>query len=150
VYSAYRSDINRWFSSHATNVCLWHGIPIKRIMRDLLDSAPVPGGWARIRRSGQEPAPDRLLSSTRYVTRHCFVRAFGIPENRCWEIGYPRNDHLLNSPREPHPALIHRSDELDRLQTADLVVGMFLTWRDDSAFDIADPGLVNRLASVCA
>jgi CDP-glycerol glycerophosphotransferase (TagB/SpsB family) len=150
VYSAYRSDINRWFSSHATNICLWHGIPIKRIMRDLLDSAPVPGGRARIRRSGQEPAPDCLLSSTRYVTRHCFVRAFGIPENRCWEIGYPRNDHLLNSPREPHPALIHRSDELDRLQTSDLVVGMFLTWRDDSAFDIADPGLVNRLASVCA
>jgi hypothetical protein len=27
---------------------------------------------------------------------------------------------------------------------------MFLTWRDDSAFDIAGPSLVNRLASVCA
>jgi CDP-glycerol glycerophosphotransferase (TagB/SpsB family) len=150
VYSAYRSDINRWFSTHAINVCLWHGIPIKRIMRDLPDSEPIPGMLARIGRSGQEPPPDRLLSSTRQVTRRCFVGAFGIPENRCWEIGYPRNDHLLNSPREPHQALIHRSDELDRIKTADFVVGMFLTWRDDSAFDIAGPSLVNRLASVCA
>lgn len=150
VYSAYRSDINRWFSSHATNICLWHGIPIKRIMRDLPDSGSFPARLARIGASSQEPPPDRLLSSTRYVTRRCFVRAFGIPENRCWEIGYPRNDHLLKSPREPHPALIHRSDELDRIKTADFVIGMFLTWRDDSAFDIAGAGLVNDLASVCA
>jgi CDP-glycerol glycerophosphotransferase (TagB/SpsB family) len=119
-------------------------------MRDLPDSAPIPGRLARIGRSGQEPPPDRLLSSTRQVTRRCFVRAFGIPENHCWETGYPRNDHLLKSPREPHPALIHRSDELERIKTADFVVGTFFTWRDDSAFDIAGAGLVNRLASVCA
>lgn len=150
VYSAYRSDINRWFSSHATNVCLWHGIPIKRIIRDLPDSAPLPGGLARIGRSGQEPPPDRLLSSTRFVTRRCFIRAFGIPENRCWELGYPRNDHLLTSPREPHPMLIQRSNGLDRIKTAHFVVGMFLTWRDDSAFDLASPDLVNRLADLCA
>jgi CDP-glycerol glycerophosphotransferase (TagB/SpsB family) len=150
VYSAYRSDINRWFSSHATSICLWHGIPIKRIMRDLPASGPFRARLARIGASSQELPPHRLLSSTRFVTRRCFVRAFGIPENRCWEIGYPRNDHLLKSPREPHPALIHRSDELDRIKTANFVVGMFLTWRDDSAFDIAGAGLVNRLASVCA
>jgi len=119
-------------------------------MRDLPDSGSFPARLARIGASSQEPPPDRLLSSTRYVTRRCFVRAFGIPENRCWEIGYPRNDHLLKSPREPHPALIHRSDELDRIKTADFVIGMFLTWRDDSAFDIAGAGLVNDLASVCA
>ena len=144
VYSGYRSDINRWFSSGATNVCLWHGIPIKRILRDL------PGSQSEGAGSGQEPPPDRLLSSTSHVTRQCFVRAFGIPEDRCWEIGYPRNDHLLNSPREPHPALVEPSDHLDRITDAGLVVGMFLTWRDDRAFDVADPALVNRLARVCA
>jgi CDP-glycerol glycerophosphotransferase (TagB/SpsB family) len=144
VYSGYQSDINRWFSSHATKVCLWHGIPLKRILRDL------PGGRQEGILSSQEPPPDRLLSSTRDVTLTCFVDAFGIPEDRCWEIGYPRNDHLLTSPREPHPALVEPSDRLDRITDADLVVGIFLTWRDDRAFDIADPDLVNRLGRVCA
>jgi CDP-glycerol glycerophosphotransferase (TagB/SpsB family) len=150
VYSGYRSDINRWFSSKATNVCLWHGIPIKRILRDARDTRPRQGKLAWFGRFGLEPPPDRLLSSTRHITTRCFVRAFGLPEDRCWELGYPRNDHLLNSPREPHRALIHPGDELDRIKNADVVVGMFLTWRDDSAFDVADADLVNRLASLCA
>jgi len=150
VYSGYRSDINRWFASPATNVCLWHGIPIKRILRDV-PGAPGDGSrFARLGRTGEEPAPDRLLSSTRDITRLCFVRAFGLSEDRCWELGYPRNDHLVASPRAPHRAMIDRRDLLDRIEEADLVVGMFFTWRDDSAVDVAADGLVDRLAELCA
>jgi hypothetical protein len=115
VYSAYQSDINRWFSSHATNVCLWHGIPIKRIMRDLPDSAPIPGWLARIAHSGQEPAPDRLLSSTRRNPSLLRPRVRNPRESLLGD-RLSRNDHLLNSPREPHPTLIHRGDELDRIR----------------------------------
>jgi CDP-glycerol glycerophosphotransferase (TagB/SpsB family) len=150
VYSGYRSDINRWFSTHATSVCLWHGIPIKRILRDLPGAPAEDARFLRLGSIGEEPPPDRLLSSTPHVTRRCFVRAFGIPEDRCWDIGYPRNDHLLTSPREPHRALVDRNGDLDRIEKAEFVVGLFLTWRDDRALDVADAGLVNRLATLCA
>ncbi len=150
VYSAYRSDISRWFSSSATTVCLWHGIPIKRIMLDL----PVAQtAWTRIlplRHLVREPAPDLLLSSTRHVTQESLAHAFGIPEERCLELGYPRNDHLVHAPRNPHSALVARTDELDRIKAAPFVVGMFLTWRDDRAVDIVDAQLVNQLAVLCA
>jgi CDP-glycerol glycerophosphotransferase (TagB/SpsB family) len=150
VYSCYRSDINRWFASDATNVCLWHGIPVKRILRDVPGAPAEDGRFARLGRMGQEPPPDRLLSSTPDITRECLVHAFGVPEDHCWELGYPRNDHLLTSPRAPSPILIDRPDLLRRIEQADLVVGMFLTWRDDSAFDVAAEGLVDRLAALCA
>jgi CDP-glycerol glycerophosphotransferase (TagB/SpsB family) len=150
VYSGYRSDINRWFASHATNVCLWHGIPIKRIARDLPEATAEGSRFTRLGRAGEEPPPDQLLSSTPHVTRRCFAHAFGVSQDHCWELGYPRNDHLLTSPRAPHPALVERGDLLGRIAAARLVVGLFLTWRDDSAVDVADAGLVNRLAELCA
>lgn len=149
VYSGYRSDINRWSSSGATKVCLWHGIPIKRIMLDLPAKHPRWTKLGQIRRLGEEPAPDLLLSSTRQITRESLTHAFGIPEERCWELGYPRNDHLVTAPRDPHPALVAGSAELERIRKADFVVGMFLTWRDDRASDIADAQLVNRLGAAC-
>ena len=150
VYSGYRSDINRWFASHATNICLWHGIPVKRILRDVPGAPSEDSRFVRLGRMGEEPPPDRLLSSTREVTRHCFVHAFGIPEDHCWELGYPRNDHLITSPRAPHRVLVDRPDLLERIDRADFVVGMFPTWRDDSAFDLVADGLVNRLGALCA
>ena len=150
IYSAYRSDISQWLSSGATHVCLWHGIPIKRILLDLPSTRVGGGRFARFQRAAQEPSPDLLLSSTKHVTRESLVHAFGVPEERCWELGYPRNDHLLNAPREPHPALLASRTELDRIQRATFVVGLFLTWRDDEATDLVDPQLVNQLAALCA
>ena len=104
----------------------------------------------RLRRAAQEPCPDLLLSSTKQITRESFVHAFGIPEERCWELGYPRNDHLVNAPFEPHPMLLADRTELDRVGRAEFVVGMFLTWRDDQATDIVSPEFVNHIAALCA
>lgn len=150
AYSGYRSDISRWFSSGATTLCLWHGIPLKRIEADVATSRLRSERPREIRGASQESAPDLLLSSTSQVTRDCFIHAFGVPEERCWELGYPRNDHLLTAPREPHPALLATTAELDRLKHADLVVGLFLTWRDGKAVDIVKPLLVDQLALICA
>ena len=150
VSSAYRSDISRWFSSGATHLCLWHGIPIKRIMLDLPFSRLEASIFQKLRWAAQEPAPDLLLSSTEHVTRDSLAHAFGIPEERCWELGYPRNDHLVNAPRKPHPALIADMTALQRIEKAEFVVGMFLTWRDDQATDSVDPHLVNQMAALCA
>lgn len=150
AYSAYRSDINQWLSSGAFALCLWHGIPIKRIERGAEDS----GASHRVRRLthrlGREPAPDALLSSTDHVTRSLMAPAFGIPAHRCWELGYPRNDHLLNGPdAPPSAALVPDRTAWDELQRRRPVVGLFLTWRDDRATDVADEDLVGRLAEVC-
>ncbi|MDQ1483622.1 MAG: hypothetical protein QOF35_1698 [Actinomycetota bacterium] len=149
VYSGYRSDISRWLSSGATTLCLWHGIPIKRIHTDGPFPRPRRARFPRTRGPAQESAPDLLLSSTPTVTRGSLVSAFAISEERCWELGYPRNDHLVRAPDDPHPVLFSSTIERDRLRDADFVVGLFLTWRDDKAVDIASAELVTRLAQVC-
>jgi CDP-glycerol glycerophosphotransferase (TagB/SpsB family) len=148
VYSSYRSDINRWLSPGATTLCLWHGLPIKRVEASA-GSAPQRKSWfERLIEAGREAPPDYLLTSSDFVTR-AFSRAFGVPPERCWEDGYPRNDHLVADPRTPPAALLWHEQERDRLSSARLVVGLFLTWRDAKVDDAADPELVRRLAEAC-
>lgn len=149
VYSAYRSDINGWLCPGALTLSLWHGIPIKRIERDV--------GPRRQRRetlltrlvsAGREAPPDFVLSTSEFVTQ-CFSRAFDVPADHCWELGYPRADHLLSSPADPPAALVRDQDVWQELVSARHVVGLFLTWRDDRVDDVADEGLVRRLAEAC-
>jgi CDP-glycerol glycerophosphotransferase len=149
VYSGYRSDISRWLSSGATALCLWHGIPIKQIHVEGPFPRPRRSRFLVVKTPAQEPAPDILLSSTARVTRGSLATAFAVSEERCWELGYPRNDHLLRSPDDPHSALFRSTIERDRLRGASFVVGMFLTWRDDKAVDVAGAELVARLAQIC-
>lgn len=146
VYAGYRSDINRYLSPGAVAVGLWHGLPFKRVERGILGQEQ--GRFTRLSEAGREPPPDFLLSSTPYVTRIGLSPAFGVPEERCWELGYPRNDHLVRGIRPPAPMVWH--DEYDVLERASCVVGLFLTWRDDRVDDVADTALVARLAAVCA
>jgi CDP-glycerol glycerophosphotransferase (TagB/SpsB family) len=153
VYSGYPSDISRWFHHGATTICLWHGLPIKRIERDVAPSSGstrFPMDW--LWKWSRDQPPDFLLSSTKFVTTDCFISAFGIPAERCWELGYPRNDHLVTAPDDPpYAALVSSPEAWKVLHDADRVVGLFLTWRDDQAADIAAVDfLVDEIAGICA
>jgi CDP-glycerol glycerophosphotransferase (TagB/SpsB family) len=147
VYSSYRSDINHWLSAGATTVCLWHGLPIKLVEGGVV--SPRQHHWThRLIRAGREAPPSFLLSSSEFVTA-CFSPAFGVPAERCWELGYPRDDHLLAGPATPPPALVTDQVTWQRLRSARRVVGLFLTWRDDRIDDAVDETLLAQLVDVC-
>lgn len=153
VYAAYPSDINRWLVFGARTVCLWHGLPLKRIERDLprppTPSSALGRAHERLLRP-RRPVPDFVLSSSTFITTTCVESAFGIPADRCIEVGYPRNDHLTTAPaRLPDPAFGVDQTVHDRLSEG-TVVGVFLTWRDDRLTDVAaDDGLLAALAKEC-
>jgi CDP-glycerol glycerophosphotransferase (TagB/SpsB family) len=149
VYSGYRSDISRWLSPGALTVCLWHGLPIKRVEASVGNqSAKENQLRGRLANVGREAPPDFLLTCSEFVTS-AFSPAFGVPPGRCWELGYPRNDHLLNDSSKPPAALVWHDEVWDRLSSANRVVGLFLTWRDERVDDVVDEGLVRCLAEAC-
>jgi CDP-glycerol glycerophosphotransferase (TagB/SpsB family) len=149
VYSGYRSDINRWLSPGATAVALWHGLPIKRVERAVGTDQTRRTLLGSITAMAREAPPDFLLAPSEFVTR-CFSPAFGVPRERCWQLGYPRADHLLAAPENPPAALVWHEREWRQLRSAPRVVGLFLTWRDDRVDDAADSALVQRLVKVCS
>jgi CDP-glycerol glycerophosphotransferase (TagB/SpsB family) len=146
VVTGYRSDINPLLGSRATLVNLWHGIPFKRIERDITTGPLAVLHRSRPSRSlihralqSVHRAPDHLLSPSRYVSEACLTTAFGVDRDRCWEVGYPRNDHLAVSPAAlPSGALVSNVQRWEELARSK-VVGYFPTWRDNggSALDIA-------------
>lgn len=149
VYSSYRSDINRWLSPGAATLCLWHGLPIKRVEASAGSATPRRMNWfERLIEAGREAPPDYLLTSSEFVTE-AFSHAFGVPPERCWEHGYPRNDHLVADPRTPPAALLWHEAERKRMVSARFTVGLFLTWRDEMVDDAVDADLVRKLAETC-
>lgn len=148
VYSGYRSDINRLLVSGAVTVSLWHGIGIKRVGLGTTAPGGTPSGrLARWTAAAQEAPADYFLSSTDFVTRTIFSPAFGTPPERCWQLGYPRNDHLVRG--TPPPDCLVSAQQWQELEASPRVVGVFLTWRADRADDAIDEALLLRLAAVC-
>jgi CDP-glycerol glycerophosphotransferase (TagB/SpsB family) len=144
VISSYTSDVNRWLADGATIVNLWHGVPLKRIERDIAggplrflydDRQPMRAAFA-----DQTRTPDLLLAPSSFVAERCFVSAFAIPLDRCLSFGYPRTDHFLR-PRDepPHELLVRDSRAWHRLRKRRRVVGYFPTFRDDDV-GAATPG----------
>ena len=149
VYSGYRSDVNRWLSPGARTFCLWHGLPIKRVEGDVGKPQSGRQGWLRrLQQAARETAPDHLLTPSDFVAER-FSPAFGVPRERCWQLGYPRNDHLLAEPDAPPEELVWHTESWDRLHRTRPVVGLFLTWRDDRVDDVVDDDLLAELAE-CA
>jgi CDP-glycerol glycerophosphotransferase (TagB/SpsB family) len=144
VISSYTSDVNRWFADGAKVVNLWHGVPLKRIERDIaggpLELIYRDRGLIRAAFRDQTRPPDLLLSPSRYIAEHCFAGAFAVPLDRCLPFGYPRTDHFFERGAEPpHPLLLAEPATWDRVRGRDRVVGYFPTWRDGQ-IDVAAPG----------
>ncbi len=149
VYAGYRSDINAWLSHGARTVSLWHGLPIKRVESSIGSPGESQSRLAaRVARIGREAPPDFLLSSSDFVTE-CFSDWFNVPADHCWELGYPRSDHLVAAPDRPPAALVWHDEVWERLTAGTRVVGLFLTWRDDLVDDVVDEALVRRLVDTC-
>ena len=90
----------RWLASRQTVVNVWHGMPIKRIWRGLIDSPVPPCTW---------------LPSTSPKFSEVLAAASGLPQDRIPVLGLPRND-LLFSQTEPMHALRRRLlDGVDRV-----------------------------------
>jgi CDP-glycerol glycerophosphotransferase (TagB/SpsB family) len=144
VISSYTSDVNRWLADGTTVLNLWHGVPLKRIERDITggplqhiyrDRGPIKAAFR-----DQTRPPDLLLSPSTYITEHCFAGAFDLPRDRCLPYGYPRTDHFFRPAEEPpHPLLVSDPSMWQRLREQRRVVGYFPTWRDGQ-IDLAVPG----------
>lgn len=158
VYSSYPNDINRWLYNGALTFNLWHGIPLKRIERDI--AARVTAGRSGIAArldqyayADEHHVPDLLLSTSVTVSERCLTSAFAIPRDRCVTAGYPRTDHF-RTPTTPGAILQFLPSRAlwQRLADAPLVIGYFPTWRDNhSDFLNEETGLsLHRLAAVVA
>jgi CDP-glycerol glycerophosphotransferase (TagB/SpsB family) len=117
--SAYASDVNAFLSHGATVVNLWHGIPLKKIERDI-DSGPLEQVFRRptlADRIALHPAAyrraDYLLSPSENVSRAIFSRAFAVPLDRCLSAAPPRIRPLVCD-RERFEALLPWCDEPTR------------------------------------
>jgi CDP-glycerol glycerophosphotransferase len=104
VYSYMVSDVNSWLRGGTTTFQLWHGVGGgKRSVRDR--RAP----WDRVHAAParsllgrgfveERDVPDWLLTTSPSVSRD-YTTTFGVPAERCAELGYPRTDHLVAGAR---------------------------------------------------
>lgn len=159
VVTAYVSDVNRWTHDGAQLLNLWHGIPLKTIERDIVNS-PMSFMYRNYSRRSLLPlafadetrVPDAMLSTSPFITERCFSSAFAVPPERCLEIGYPRADHFFHDQhRPPSETLIKDPATWARVRDADFVVGYFPTWRDHDSPFMKRSGLsIERLAEAVA
>lgn len=98
----------------------WHGTPLKRLGRDILDVVPTKGYLKMMDREAK--SWDFLISPSPYCTE-LFPRAFNY-SGEIIQSGYPRNDVLVNSKAR---AELRASLGLKETDTAILYAP---TWRD--------------------
>lgn len=156
VVTAYVSDINRWAHDGARLLNLWHGIPLKTIERDILNSPMsfmyAQGSVSALAFADETRVADAILSTSPFISERCFASAFGVSRDRCLDFGYPRADHFFTTQDEPpDEVLVKEPETWRRVRDADFVVGFFPTWRDDDSPFIQQSGLsIERLAEVVA
>jgi CDP-glycerol glycerophosphotransferase (TagB/SpsB family) len=156
VVGAYTSDINRWLYDGAKVLNLWHGIPLKRIERDIT-AGPLalkyrerrPGSLVSAALGDDTRPPDVLLSTSAFISKRCFTSAFAVGAERCLNYGYPRNDHFFRpASAPPSKLLVSDTAVWDRVKNSDFVVGYFPTFRDEGTMFMRRGGFsLDRLAA---
>jgi CDP-glycerol glycerophosphotransferase (TagB/SpsB family) len=150
VYGWNTSDVNLWLADGAKTFNLWHGVGVKRIQR-----ARVVGAGAAVYHAPEgsliarvfaddRHVPDLVLSTSPGMTP-VLAQAFAVPPARCLELGYPRNDHLLDGRVGPGGLVDDRF--VARLRNAK-VVGYFPTFRDDSVSIPGGAPVIEQLAEI--
>ena len=122
--------------SGQTYIQTWHGTPLKRLGRDIVDIVPT-GSYLRMM-DREASYWDFLISPSAYCTE-IFARTFGYP-GTILETGYPRNDILVHQSSKRD--LIRRSLGISDSQQ---VVLYAPTWRDSQRTAIGNWKPVNFL-----
>ena len=142
--SAYTSDIMHCLSGNATVINLWHGVGLKRCEFNIQNGALAD---RYVKQTFKERfyhpesfrRPDYLLSSTAFQTA-MFASAFRVPQEKCLELGYPRNQ-ILTWKKEEVRAFVEKYEPketlqlIERTEQYDKVFIYMPTWRD-SQLDI--------------
>lgn len=108
----------------------WHGTPLKRLANDM-KVVRMPGTTtANYKKNfyAETTRWDYLVSPNRYSS-NIFKTAFWMDEERTWEIGYPRNDVLVN--RSNDQEYINQIKKDLNLPEDKKVIMYAPTWRDD-------------------
>ncbi|MCA4773717.1 CDP-glycerol glycerophosphotransferase family protein, partial [Staphylococcus pseudintermedius] len=108
----------------------WHGTPLKRLANDM-KVVRMPGTTTALyKRNFHKEASrwDHLVSPNRYSTE-IFRTAFWMPPEKVLEIGYPRNDILVN--RADDTALQQSIKEELNIPEDKKIIMYAPTWRDD-------------------
>lgn len=137
--SAYTSDIMYCLSGNAVVINLWHGIGLKKCEFNIQS-----GGLADryVKQTFKERfyhpesfrRPNYLLSSTQFQTI-MFASAFRIPQERCLELGYPRNQ-ILTWKKEKIRTFVEKYEPketlelIHKMEKFDKVFIYMPTWRD--------------------
>lgn len=143
VFDFRSSDISYPLSGGALRVNLWHGIPLKRIERDIEDPQHP------LRKARSAPLLTRLLvrwldpqvyESADHVVAtgpdpaRFFQSAFGLRPEQVLLTGYPRNDALFDESWTRRASSARDEETLERLArdraAGYRIVGYFPTWRD--------------------
>ena len=141
--------MNLWLSDGAVVFNLWHGVGVKRIQRARVGAGATvfssPDGSFRARVFADDRhIPDYVLSSSPGMTP-VLAHAFGVTPDRCLDLGYPRNDHLVTG--TPPPTALVDPALRERLRDAH-VVGYFPTFRDDSMSIPGGEPVVTEVAAI--
>jgi CDP-glycerol glycerophosphotransferase (TagB/SpsB family) len=140
VFDCYSSDINFWLSSGAAKVNLWHGIPLKKVERDIdnpqhfvhrghhgncLQRAAF---WVRAPWMAEKAA---LVLSTSELVQRLHASAFGLPVQQVPVTGFPRNDAIGISAYEPLPEEMAFCERIRNLKADGKRLAMYMpTFRD--------------------
>jgi len=149
VYGWHLADVNMWLADGATTFNLWHGVGVKRIQRARIGAGAAVFGAADGSLAARVFADDRhvpdLVLSTSAGMTPVLAQAFAVPPERCLELGYPRNDHLVTGSAPPDgladPAIVERL-------RGQRVVGYFPTFRDDSMSIPGGAPVVEEVAEI--
>ena len=135
-------DVNRYASSGAFVVQLWHGIPLKRIGLDSPATTQVPSvpGAALLRRVvgilyRAAAQRIRVLPAASHRSRGRLESAFGLPSDRVLVTGEPRVDVLSTGEADERRdrASSVLGDAVGALPEGTRVVLYAPTWRDGGA-----------------
>lgn len=128
----YRMPDHVWPSKDQVYVQCWHGTPLKRLGYDLQTSENAIDSIADIRKKYATDAEKfkYILSPSKFASEK-FISAWNLKEtgmeDKVMEVGYPRNDFLLN----------HQPEDIQRIKEnlgipADKKVILYApTWRDN-------------------
>ncbi|MBO3076813.1 bifunctional glycosyltransferase family 2 protein/CDP-glycerol:glycerophosphate glycerophosphotransferase [Mammaliicoccus vitulinus] len=108
----------------------WHGTPLKRLANDMKVVRMPSTTTASYKKNFYEETSrwDYLVSPNRYSS-NIFKTAFWMDEERMWEIGYPRNDVLIN--RQNDVEYLEQIKKDLNLPHDKKVIMYAPTWRDD-------------------